>query len=62
MTLPLRGRGLCLWAYISFTALQAQFIGKILGQIAHLPVLEDESQKQDVTQTKGKFLSLHGKL
>lgn len=46
MTLPIAGRGLCLRADVSFTALQAQFIGQILGQVTHLSVLEDHNKNK----------------
>lgn len=44
MTLPFCGRGLCLRADVSFTALQAQFTGQILSELTDLSVLKGESQ------------------
>lgn len=46
MILAFRGRGFRLWADVSFADLKAQFICEILGQVAHLPVLEGCIQVQ----------------
>lgn len=51
VTLPFRGRGLCLRADVSFADLEAQFIRQVLGQVTHLPVLEGKSQKEKLLYT-----------
>lgn len=56
MTLPFCGRGLSLRANVSFTALQAQFIGQILGQVTSLPVLEDKSHKEELQISYGQWI------
>lgn len=44
-TLPVGAGGLCLGADISLAALQAQFLGQILGQLGHSGVLEVRKEK-----------------
>lgn len=48
MILTFRSRGFCLWADVSFADLKTQFICEILGQVAHLPVLEGHIQVQTI--------------
>lgn len=45
MSLPFIGCGLRLRTDVSFTALQTQFIGQILGQVAHLSVLRSHMKR-----------------
>lgn len=50
MILSFCGGGLSLRTDVSFADLETQFIGEILGQVAHLPVLLEYTQQTHVGQ------------
>lgn len=56
MILSFCGGGFSLWTDVSFADLKTQFIGEILGKVAHLPVLLGSPQQTHVGQnhTVGK--------